>query len=630
VASGAGLVNHAAGSAVPQRLEIPGLAFRRLVFGGLVALTTVLGTAMMVGIVRAGGFTLLELALLTLFVPTFAWIAIAFWNAVVGFVLELMDRDALTLTRRRSRAEVEPPRLDRATAVVMPAYHEDPRRLVRNLGAVARSLAETGQGAHFTLFLLSDSTDPSRFPEEEAAVEALATELGSLNGAPALHYRRRPKNEGRKAGNIQEFCDRWGDDFDHMAVLDADSVMTGPVLVELAGALERHPGVGLVQTVPLPAYADTRFGRLLQYGAALYSPMLAAGQAFWTGDTGNYWGHNAMLRVEAFARHARLPVLSGTPPLGGEILSHDFVEAALLRRGGWRTLLLPHTGGSWEEVPGNVVDYARRDRRWAQGSLQHLRLLLASGFHPLSRLHFFLGAMGYVASLLWLLLLLASTAYVVAPGLSENPLVPVAPEWTGMASAWTGVVSLLVATAVILFLPKVLGLALAMLRRRRSFGGVLRLAGGGAVEFTFSVVVAPVMMMYHSAFVLAILFGRTVPWGAQDRDGRSVSWREALVQTASTVVVGLAWAGLTWTVSPLFFAWLTPILLGLVLATPLVRLSSRQAPPGSIPARLLTVPWERRPPPELADPPAGFAGAGEGDPESASALPSLPEEAPSA
>ena len=629
MATGAGRVSHAAGSAVPHRLEIPGLALRRLVFGGLVALTTVLGTAMMVGIVRAGGFTLLELGLLTLFLPTFGWIAIAFWNAVVGFVLGLLDRDALTLGRRRPRGEVEPPRLESTTAVVMPAYHEDPRRLARNLGAVARSLAETGQGDRFTLFLLSDSTDPTRFSDEEAAVEALAAEVEGLEGAPALHYRRRPRNEGRKAGNIQEFCDRWGDDFDHMAVLDADSVMTGAVLVELAGALERHPDVGLVQTVPLPAHADTLFGRLLQYGAALYSPMLAAGQAFWSGDTGNYWGHNAVIRVQAFATHARLPVLPGKPPLGGEILSHDFVEAALLRRGGWRTLLLPHTGGSWEEVPGNVVDYARRDRRWAQGSLQHLRLLLAPGLHPVSRLHFLLGAMGYVASLLWLLLLLASTAYVVAPGLSENPLVPVAPDWTGMASAWTGILSLLAVTAVILFLPKVLGLALALLQRRRSFGGALRLTGGSAAEFTFSVVVAPVMMMYHSAFVLAILAGRTVRWGAQDRDGRSVSWREALGQTAATVVLGFLWAGLTWTVSPLFFAWLTPIFLGLVVATPLVQLSSRRAPPGSLPARLLTVPWERRPPPELEEPPRGSVGAGAGDPRRTSALPSLPEEASS-
>ena len=160
-----------------------------------------------------------------------------------------------------------------------------------------------------------------------------------------------------------------------MVVLDADSVMTGRTLVELVRTMEANPRVGLIQTVPIPARRDTLFGRLVQFAASLYSPMLATGQSFWHTDAANYWGHNAIVRIRPFVEHCTLPVLPGAPPLGGPLLSHDFVEAALMRRAGWGVYLLPSIGGSYEEVPANILDYAKRDRRWTQGSLQHLRLL---------------------------------------------------------------------------------------------------------------------------------------------------------------------------------------------------------------------------------------------------------------
>jgi membrane glycosyltransferase len=581
----------------------------------------------MAAIVQAGGITVLELAILALFAPTFGWVALAFWNAVAGFVLLATRRDPLSLGRVEPEASTSGRvELDSRTAVVMPAYHEDPERLVRGLGAVGRSLAATGQGGAFDLFLLSDTTDEERAEAEEAAWEGLRRELEGLAGGPGFFYRRRPANVGRKAGNIEDFCRRWGGRYDFMVVLDADSVMDGEVLLELAWTLEANPDVGLVQTVPLPARQETRFGRLLQFAAALYSPMLAAGQAFWQGDTANYWGHNAILRVDAFTEHCRLPVLPGRPPLGGAILSHDFVEAALMRRGGWRVVLRPLLGGSFEEVPGNVVDYARRDRRWAQGSLQHLRLLAAPGFHPLSRLHLLLGAMGYVASLLWLLILLASTLYVAAPGLSETPLLPGPVSWLAPLTDLSGPVSLLGATAVLLFLPKVLGTLLALREGAVRWGGRGRLLAGAALELLFSVVLAPVMMLYHSAFVVQILAGREVRWDPQPRDGRAVGWQEAWRRTAPVVAVGGIWAAFTLWTSPLFFLWLTPIFAGLLLATPLVRWSSRQRwNPGN--RGLFLVPWEVRVPKELQGSPRPV-GAPVAAGTAVGTSPATPREAP--
>jgi membrane glycosyltransferase len=553
------------------RLDTPRLGPRRALFFALVLGTTVYGVSMMAALVSGGGTTRLELLILVLFTPTFAWISVAFWNAVVGFTLKALGRSPLTLERVDEAARLAPAEpLGSRTALVVPARNENADAVVRRIEAMLASLEGAGYADAFDIHLLSDTDDPDRIPAEEAAWSGL---LARYSGSAGLHYRRRAANEGRKAGNIGEFLSRAGGGYDYMVVLDADSVMSADTLVRLVRTMDANPRAGLVQTVPLPGPQATRFGRFVELAAGLYGPMLAAGQSFWQGDAANYWGHNAIVRIEPFVRHCRLPVLRGRPPLGGEILSHDFVEAALLRRAGWGVYLLAEAGGSWEDVPGNLIDYARRDRRWCQGSLQHLRLLAVGGLHPISRLHFLLGAMGYVSSLLWLLLLLASTAYVagVAP-LADPTLSGIA----GLGS-WTlaqPLPSLLAVTAAILFLPKGLGLLLALGRRER-YGGAARLLGAGVAEACFAAVVAPVMMMYHARFVLEVSVGHSVAWTTQSREGSSVPWRDAIRATGWISAGGLLWAAGTWSLSPLFFAWMAPIFVGLLAAIPLVRWTSR-------------------------------------------------------
>ena len=450
---------------------------RRRLYFGLVAGTTLIGVTMMLDIVRAAGINALEIIVLVLFAVTFGWISLSFWNAVIGFALMVLRRDPLSLGPAMNRNSEEPIRS--LTALVMPARNEDPERVMSGLAAMLGSLARTGQGHQFELHLLSDTTDPTLARAEEAAWATLKQKLGRSTG---LHYRRRPDNIGHKSGNIADFCDRWSEDYDFMVVLDADSVMTGRTLVELVRRMEANPRIGLIQTVPIPARRDTLFGRLVQFAASLYSPMLATGQSFWHTDAANYWGHNAIVRIGPFVEHCTLPILSGDPPLGGPLLSHDFVEAALMRRAGWDVYLLPSIGGSYEEVPANILDYAKRDRRWTQGSLQHLRLLWTRGLHPLSRLHFLLGALGYVASLLWLLMLLASTAYIVLPSFGIASFLggySLLPDWP---SPWPSqVVPLLGVTIGLLFLPKLLGVILA-LRHPRPFGGTGRLLLSALLE----------------------------------------------------------------------------------------------------------------------------------------------------
>ncbi|TVP77763.1 glucans biosynthesis glucosyltransferase MdoH [Thioalkalivibrio sp.] len=561
---------------VPGRegvLQAPAVGMRRGLFFGLVMATVVPGAVMMALVLQAAGMGPFQWAILLLFLVTFTWIAVSFWTAVAGFVLHALRLDPLSLRRLPRRDAVPESALQRArsTAIVVPIHNEDPVRVVNGIEATCRSLLATGQGAAFDLFLLSDSTDPAVIPDEERA----ARDLQARMPAPfRTHYRRRPLNTGRKAGNIADFCRRWGSRYEYMVVLDADSVMEGATLVELVRLMERNPNAGLIQTMPLPVRQESLFGRFQQFANAVHGPMLAAGLSFWQGDAGNYWGHNAIIRIRPFMQHCDLPILPGKPPLGGEILSHDFVEAALLRRGGWDVWLLPQLGGSYEELPGNLIDYARRDRRWAQGNLQHLRLLGTPGLHGVSRLHLLFGAVAYLVSLLWLLMLAAGTGAAIGAsgGLEAGGQALAIPESlrTPMAHALLGV------TLVMLLLPKMLGIALAMFSRPRAFGGVPRLVASGVIETLFSVLIAPLMMAFHSLFVAAVALGRNVTWAVQPREGRVVAWGEAWRRTGGFVLAAGSWGLLLAWFAPGFFWWLMPVLAGLLLAPALVRWSSSQ------------------------------------------------------
>ena len=551
------------------RIRVPLKRLRRWLFLGLTAGTTGTGGWLMLGILGAGGVSPLELLILFLFLPTFGWISVPFWNAAIGFALDLAGRDPLTLAPARKPGE-EAPAIRSRTALVMPARNEDPETVFGGLAATLLSLERTGQAGRFDLYLLSDSTDPETIRAEE---EGWARLLARASRPEGLRYRRRVSNAGRKPGNIADFCERWGHLYEFMIVLDADSVMTGTAMVELVAIMEANPEAGLVQTVPIPARQETLFGRVLQFAAALHAPLQAAGQSFWHGDAGNYWGHNAILRLRPFIEHGRLPVLPGSPPLGGAVLSHDFVEAALLRRAGWDCYLVPGIRGSHEELPGNIPDFAARDRRWTQGSLQHLRLLGMRGLHPLSRLHFLLGAMGHLASVLWLLMLLAATGYVaLAEAGRGGALTRPDPPFSSWAGSLAGPpFSLLAVTAVLLFLPKALALLVALLRARKRHGGSWRLGASWLLEVLFSVILAPLMMLYHTRFIGSILLGRDVRWDGRTRGGGEVAWRRAAREGWWITGAGVAWAAVTISASTGFFLWLTPIFAGLLLAPPLVR-----------------------------------------------------------
>lgn len=532
------------------------------------------GISIMFEILNSNGMTLLEYALLALFSITFAWIVTAFCSGTIGFLLQLLRIDPLTLKRIKPISFDSQALAKQKTAVVMPIYNEDTHRVIAGFEVSLESLKETGQLDHFDFYLLSDTQDPQIAKNELSAWHALCERLGST--AKHVFYRRREDNKHRKVGNLTDFCERWGSQYDHMIVLDADSVMTGKCMLELTTSMLNNPQAGLIQTIPIPVRQDTFFGRFLQFASVLYSPMLATGSAFWQTDKANYWGHNAIIRVEAFITCCGLPTLKGNAPFGGEILSHDFVEASLLHSANWDVLLLSDIEGSYEEVPSNILDYAVRDRRWVQGNIQHLGLLSSSKLKLMSKFHFLLGATAYISSLIWLSMLALSTIDAVTRALNSdvyfNRAYQLFPTWQ---IAKTELIdSLLYLTIIILLLPKLMGVIVTLVHRNKRFGGSIKLILGSIIETVFAIIVAPLMMVFHAYFVICVFLGKKVKWDAQPREGRMVPWREAFGYTLFSTIVAIAWGSTAYYFTPVFFWWLSPILLGLILAAPIVRYSS--------------------------------------------------------
>lgn len=532
------------------------------------------GISIMFEILNSNGMTLLEYSLLALFSITFAWIVTAFCSGCIGFILQLFRIDPLTLKKIKPVSINSEALSQQKTAVVMPIYNEDTHRVIAGFEVSLQSLKATGQLKHFDFYLLSDTQDTAIASNELSAWHALCERLGDT--AKQVFYRRREDNKHRKVGNLTDFCERWGSQYEHMIVLDADSVMTGQCMLELTTSMLNNPQAGLIQTIPIPVRQDTFFGRFLQFASILYSPMLATGSAFWQTDKANYWGHNAIIRVKAFIDCCGLPTLKGKAPFGGEILSHDFVEASLLHSANWDVLLLADIEGSYEEVPSNILDYAVRDRRWVQGNIQHLGLLSSAKLKLMSKLHFLLGATAYISSLIWLSMLALSTIDAVTRALNSdvyfNRAYQLFPTWQ---IAKTELIdSLLYLTIIILLLPKLMGVIVTLVHRKQRFGGALKLTLGSIIETVFAIIVAPLMMVFHAYFVVCVFLGKKVKWDAQPREGRMVPWKEAFSYTLLSSLIAIVWGSVAYYFTPVFFWWLSPILLGLILAAPIVRYSS--------------------------------------------------------
>ncbi|MBM4152925.1 MAG: glucans biosynthesis glucosyltransferase MdoH, partial [Kiritimatiellaceae bacterium] len=576
---------------------------RRITFFSMVFLLSTLATWVMADILwRGGGINSCEMAILALFAILLTPVSMGVVQAFTGFIILWRRRDPARLLSQLETATTLPELP--VTAVVLPIFNEDVSRVYEGLRAIYRSVEKTGHLQHFDFFVLSDSNDPNKWIEEEMAWAELCKQV---HGFGHIFYRKRKTALNRKSGNISDFCRRWGSKYRYMVILDADSVMSGECLVKLAQLMELNPQSGIIQAAPVQALSETFFGRLMQFAGSLYGPIFQAGLNFWQADEGNYWGHNAIIRLAPFIEHCALPDLPASKIPRAKFMSHDYVEAALMRRAGYDVWLAYGLGGSYEGGPPTLLDMAKRDRRWCRGNFQHSWLVLSPHMRPINRLHLALGIMSYLSSPIWLLFMVIGTIqfwiasrFSVASFDSDVGL----SSFLDIGGNQLAVI-LFVTTISLLFLPKFLSLLLILRSRQdaKPYGGKLRATISIVLEHGFSMLITPILMLFHSRFVLGVLAGQEVGWGTQRRGGDNGNdWGEAIDAHFGHTVIGCLWGLLAWKINPAFFWWMSPIFIGLIISIPVAVLLSKISVGQRLRRmKILLTPQESQPPVELAE-----------------------------
>ncbi|MBP7705349.1 MAG: glucans biosynthesis glucosyltransferase MdoH [Caulobacter sp.] len=538
------------------------IVFRRTVL----ALGTILLTAAAawtpVRLYAKEGFMPLEVLGLSLFLVLITAICCWFTSSVIGTVVLLkrgQGRDELDFAAK-------PPLPRVRTALLMPVYNEDPAASMARLAQIDTGIARLNAGRSFDIFVLSDTTNDAVAAQEWTEFNRLRA-----NARCRVYYRRRSQNTERKSGNIADWVRRFGGAYENMIILDADSTMAGETILHLVDAMERNPGIGLIQTTPTIVNATTLFARASQFGIRLYGRVASAGLAWWSGSEASYWGHNAIVRVRAFAQCAGLPHLPGRKPFGGHVLSHDVVEAGLLRRGGWGVHVTAALGGSHEETPPNLLEFIKRERRWCQGNMQHLGIIGAKGLHPMSRFQMIVGLMAYLASPLWLLSLVGGMMIQIGNRPDWSTL------WYFLHPELNPLMWATLLTTGLLMGPKLMGWGLAFFSptERAQWGGGWMLFKGLVMEMALSAITAPIYMIGNTRAVFEILTGRDSGWAVQARSCEGLSKQEAALGYRNETFAGVFFTGFL-ILRPDLLMWVWPIVVPLLLAGPIARWTSRR------------------------------------------------------
>ena len=470
--------------------------------------------------------------------------------------------------------------------------NEPPERAIRHLTPLLDGLLERGVAGRFHMYVLSDTTDPALAAPERERLLAFAS---AWRGRIDVTYRQRPANTGFKAGNVRDFCDRWGHLHDFAVVLDADSVMTADAVLRLVRVMQADPRLGILQSLVTGMPSTSAFARIFQFGMRLAMRSYTIGSAWWQADCGPYWGHNAVIRLAPFMAHCQLPLLPESSLIKGYVLSHDQIEAVLMRRAGYEVRVLAEEGESFEQNPPTLIEFIRRDLRWCQGNMQYWHFVWLAGLRPVSRYQLLFAILMFLGSPAWVGLLVIATIAVALAG---------APAAFVRADAGIAVFAL----ELVLWFAPTIATALDVLARphlRRAFGGGFRFLASVLANMAFFLLLAPIMWGAHTAFLVRLLFGRSVGWGAQARDDHKVPFSLALRHLWPQTLLGLSTViGLALTVPPaipyaLFIAGgpLLSIPFAVITASPTVgrmlvgiglgRLPEETAPPPEITALAL-------------------------------------------
>lgn len=538
------------------------LSRRRMLVAALNIATYAAMMAVMAYVLGAGGWTVADMIIFVCFGVGLPWSVLGFWNALIGLWLLHGRRDGMDqVAPFAGAADLNEPILVK-TAVLMTLRNEDPARAFARLAAVKRSLDATGEGAHYSYFVLSDTN----IETVAAAEEHAAADWRHAEGADAARiiYRRRTDNTGYKAGNVRDFCERWGHDYELMLPLDADSLMSGEAIVRLTRMMQAYPKLGILQSLVVGMPSHSAFARIFQFGMRHGMRSYTMGSAWWIGDCGPFWGHNAMVRIAPFRDECHLPVLAGGPPLGGHVMSHDQVEATLMRRAGYEVRVLPDENGSWEENPPTILEFAKRDLRWCLGNLQYLKLLDIPGLKFMSRFQ-----------LVWAILMFAGVpAFTLMIALAPIKAI----EDRGLADFPAGAAMALYGLFFLMYLmPKLAGFLDILISGdgAKRYGGVPRFLAGAVTELVFSFLQGAISTFRTTIFMIGLAFGKSsISWGGQARDAHGISFQTAFEGLWPQLLFGFYVCGSLLILSPTMLLWSLPLTLGYLVAIPFAMITA--------------------------------------------------------
>ena len=534
---------------------------RRVLFVVLFAATMAGSLSLAALALAPGGFGVVDITLLVLFAVTLPWMVAGFWNAVIGFLIMRFAADPVAAVMpMAARIRGDEP-VTASTAILLCIRNELPERMIRNLEPMLAGLDAAGCGARFALYVLSDTSDANIASSEEACFAALTARW---RGRVAITYRRRAVNTAYKAGNIREFCERWGSQHDFAVTLDADSFMTAEAVLRLVRIMQADSKLGILQGLVVGLPSTSAFARVFQFGMRLGMRSYTIGSAWWQGDCGPYWGHNAVLRLEPFIAHCALPVLSRDGAEDRHILSHDQIEAVLMRAAGYDVRVLPQEDLGWEENPPTLLEFIRRDLRWCQGNMQYWRFLSLPGLQPVSRYQLVLAILMFIGSPAWIGLLVLGT---LAAAFSDTPGSFIRAD-AGMA--------LFICVLVMWFAPKIASAIDILLhpKLRRAFGGAGLFAINCAIETLYSIVLCPILWLGHTIFLTGLLFGREIGWIGQTRDDHAVPFTLALHNLWPHTLLGCAALGLLAATQPAAIPYALFLAGGPALAIPFAMMTA--------------------------------------------------------
>jgi membrane glycosyltransferase len=570
-----------------NRVPNQAITVRRVIFFVLSIATAFLMLYLVHETLAANTPLIMRVILLLLFTLTLPWMVVGFWNAIIGLILCQFFKNPITVILPNSMRVNDTVPLTHSTAILLCIRNESLTRLSRNLETMLDGLVKDQLGQFFHIFILSDTQDENLANQERICFEAMRINYDSQ---VQITYRCREKNIGYKAGNIADFCQRWGKEYDFALVLDADSFMASSAITRLVRMMQANPRLGILQGLVIGLPSSSAFTRLFQYGMRLGMRSYTIGSAWWQADCGPYWGHNALIRLEPFMAFCDLPMLKSRSGEPKPILSHDLIEAVLMRRAGYEVRIYPQEDASWEENPPTLTEYIRRDLRWCEGNLQYLNLLNLANLQPVSRVQLVLAIAMFLGAPAWIALILICT---IAISLSSSPAILVNLDYLSI---------LLLVTLVMWYLPKITGALDVLINtsKSKSFGGRLRFSLSLFLEIVFSLLMTPIAWLNHTIYILGLVFGKKGGWTAQTRDDHSISIPQAYHQFWPHTAIGFVLAIFLYFSHPeaLFYGML--FFGGLLFAVPLAVFTSQPwLGRYMIRHRLLSLPEEIVPPAEL-------------------------------